>query len=108
MSGSEMTTKRKTILVAVKEPPPNGDYGWDGKDKVDRPLSREEIQKGIEAYRKKPGRPVSDSRKEQVSVRYSPEVLSSFRSTGAGWQTRMDATLKILVKKDPDWLKNLG
>ena len=46
--------------------------------------------------------------RNKVSVRYSTEVLSSFRSTGAGWQTRMDAALKILVKKDPDWLKNLG
>ena len=108
MSGSKMTPQRKAILAAVKEPPPNGDYVWDGKDEVDRPLGREEMQKGIEAYRKKPGRPVSASRKEQVSVRYSPEVLSYFRSTGAGWQTRMDAALKILVKKDPDWLKNLG
>jgi uncharacterized protein (DUF4415 family) len=108
MSGSKMTTQRKEILAAVKEPPPNGDYVWDGKDEEDRPLSREEMQKGIEAYRKKPGRPVSASRKEQVSVRYSPEVLSYFRSTGAGWQTRMDMALKILVKNDPEWLKKLG
>jgi uncharacterized protein (DUF4415 family) len=107
MSGSKMTTQRKTILATVKKPPPSGDYVWDGKDEGDRPLSREEMQKGIEAYRKKPGRPISATRKEQVSVRYSPEVLSYFRSTGEGWQTRMDAALQLLVKKHPDWLKKL-
>ena len=108
MSGSKMTTQRKAILVAVKKAPPGGDYAWDGKDEDDRPLSREEMQKGIEVYRKKRGRPISATRKEQVSVRYSPEVLSYFRSTGEGWQTRMDAALQLLVNKHPVWLKKLG
>lgn len=33
-----------------------------------------------------------------VSVRYSPEVIERFKSSGEGWQGRMDAALK-------DWLK---
>lgn len=108
MSGSKMTTQRKIILTAVKKAPPGGDYIWNGKGEEDRPLSREEMQKGVEAYRKKRGRPISATRKEQVSVRYSPEVLTYFRSTGDGWQTRMDAALQLLVKKRPDWLNKLG
>jgi uncharacterized protein (DUF4415 family) len=36
--------------------------------------------------------------KEQVAVRYSPDVLAAFRSTGAGWQTRMNDALR-------DWLR---
>ena len=108
MSGPKMTTQRKAILAVVKKVPPGGDYAWDGKDEDDRPLTREEMQKGIEAYRKKRGRPISATRKEQVSVRYSPEVLTYFRSTGEGWQTRMDAALQLLVQKHPDWLKKLG
>ncbi|MDR3299617.1 MAG: BrnA antitoxin family protein [Candidatus Accumulibacter sp.] len=41
-------------------------------------------------------------KKEQVAVRYSPEVLAAFRATGRGWQTRMDEALK-------DWLRvNVG
>lgn len=35
--------------------------------------------------------------KQLVSVRYSPEVLSFFKATGAGWQTRMDDALKEWV-----------
>lgn len=108
MSGSKMTTQRKAILAAAKKAPPGGDYVWDGKDEDDRPLTREEMQKGVEDYRKKRGRPVSATRKEQVSVRYSPDVLSYFRATGEGWQTRMDAALQLLVQKHPEWLKKLG
>ncbi len=33
-------------------------------------------------------------KKEQVAIRFSPEVLAYFRATGKGWHTRMDAALK--------------
>ncbi len=32
--------------------------------------------------------------KEQVAIRFSPEVLAYFRATGKGWQTRMDRALR--------------
>ena len=35
--------------------------------------------------------------KEQVAVRYSPEVVAFFKSTGEGWQSRMDGVLKEYV-----------
>ena len=38
--------------------------------------------------------------KQLVSVRYGPEVLQYFKSTGAGWQTRMnDALIDWMNKK---------
>ena len=43
------------------------------------------------------GRPKSVNTKLLVSVRYSPEVLEYFKSTGAGWQSRMDNVLKDYV-----------
>ena len=43
------------------------------------------------------GRPKSTNTKLLVSVRYSPEVLEYFKSTGAGWQSRMDSVLKDYV-----------
>jgi uncharacterized protein (DUF4415 family) len=45
------------------------------------------------------GRPKSDSKKLLVSVRYSPEVLAYFRSTGEGWQARMDGVLRQYVQR---------
>ena len=43
------------------------------------------------------GRPKSLNPKLLVSVRYSPEVLDYFKSTGSGWQSRMDGVLKEYV-----------
>ena len=36
--------------------------------------------------------------KQMTTIRLSPEVMSAFKATGAGWQTRIDGALK-------DWLK---
>lgn len=44
------------------------------------------------------GRPRLANRKKLVSIRYSPEVLDYFRSSGAGWQSRMDSVLREYVK----------
>lgn len=56
---------------------------------TDEMLERATINKG--------GRPKAMVTKVLVSVRYSPEVLDYFRSTGAGWQARMDGVLKDYV-----------
>jgi uncharacterized protein (DUF4415 family) len=45
------------------------------------------------------GRPKSENKKLLVSVRYSPDVLAYFRSTGEGWQARMDGVLQQYVAK---------
>lgn len=44
------------------------------------------------------GRPKAAETKERITIRLSPDVLQSFRATGQGWQTRMDAALR-------EWLK---
>ena len=45
------------------------------------------------------GRPKSENRKLLVSVRYSPEVVAYFKSTGEGWQSRMDGVLRKYVER---------
>ncbi|WP_348932556.1 BrnA antitoxin family protein [Aquabacter sp. CN5-332] len=49
------------------------------------------------AGKPKGGRPRSDSPKQAVNIRLSPEVVEHFRSSGPGWQTRIDAVLKAHV-----------
>ena len=60
--------------------------------------------KAVEAFWKnatvrRPGQrgPGRRAKKVLLSVRYSPEVVEYFKSTGEGWQTRMDEALK-------DWM----
>jgi uncharacterized protein (DUF4415 family) len=45
------------------------------------------------------GRPKSDKKKLLISVRYSTEVVEYFKSTGAGWQSRMDGVLRQYVAR---------
>ena len=45
------------------------------------------------------GRPKSENKKLLVSIRYSPEVVSFFKSTGEGWQSRMDSVLREYVAR---------
>ncbi|HWR77700.1 MAG TPA: BrnA antitoxin family protein [Thiobacillus sp.] len=45
------------------------------------------------------GRPKSENKKLLVSVRYSPEVVAYFKSTGEGWQSRMDEALREYVER---------
>lgn len=45
------------------------------------------------------GRPRSESKKQLVSVRYSPEVIAYFKSTGEGWQSLMDSVLRKYVAR---------
>ncbi|HEX9963399.1 MAG TPA: BrnA antitoxin family protein [Allosphingosinicella sp.] len=42
--------------------------------------------------------PLGDAAKVQQSLRLSPEVLDYFRSTGPGWQARIDDVLRIHVR----------
>lgn len=70
---------------------------WDGEDEEDRPLTLEEMQAGIETYRRQRGRPTG-SDKESTTIRFDREVLDAFRAGGPGWQTRMNAVLR-------DWLR---
>ena len=46
------------------------------------------------------GRPKSENKKLLVSVRYSPEVVAYFKSTGEGWQSRMDSVLLQYVARN--------
>jgi uncharacterized protein (DUF4415 family) len=48
---------------------------------------------GAVAKRGRPPKP-EDERKELVSLRLSPDVLSWFRASGPGWQSRIEALLR--------------
>lgn len=62
------------------------------------PLTNEEIAEMV-PLKTFLGRPKSPNRKLLLAIRYSPEVVTYFRSTGPGWQTRMDGVLKRYVAR---------
>lgn len=63
-----------------------------------QPLTPKQL-KAMVPIRALRGRPKSAKPKQLVSVRYSPEVLEYFKSTGDGWQSRMDGVLQEYVTR---------
>lgn len=81
------TTKENKAIVAAAKADPDA-----------KPLTPKQL-KAMVPMRALRGRPKSASTKQLVSVRYSPEVLEYFRSTGEGWQSRMDGVLRAYVSR---------
>jgi uncharacterized protein (DUF4415 family) len=63
-----------------------------------RPLTPKQL-KAMVPLRSLRGRPKSENKKLLVSVRYSPEVVAYFKSTGEGWQSRMNGVLRQYVAR---------
>lgn len=63
-----------------------------------QPLTSKQLKEMV-PLRTLRGRPKSDNKKLLVSVRYSPEVVAYFKSTGEGWQSRMDEALREYVEQ---------
>lgn len=90
-------SKRPSIRMPTKEE----DRAITAAAKSDpdaQPLTPSQL-KAMVPIRALRGRPKSENRKLLVSVRYSPEVLAYFKSTGDGWQSRMDSVLRQYVAR---------
>src|SRR4051812_8540904 len=91
---SRMSKRPAIVMPSLKE-----DKAITAAAKADpdaRPLTAKQL-KAMVPLRALRGRPKSENKKLLVSVRYSPEVISYFKSTGEGWQSRMDRVLRQYV-----------
>jgi len=90
-------SKRPTILMPTAEE----DKAITAAAKSDpdaQPLTPRQL-KSMVPIRALRGRPKSEHKKLLVSVRYSQEVVDFFKSTGEGWQSRMDVVLRQYVAR---------
>jgi uncharacterized protein (DUF4415 family) len=82
-----------TLIAAAKSDPDNP------------PLTDEQLRRMRPAYQVRPellarqlrrerGRPKSERPKQQVTLRIDRDVLDKFRSTGEGWQRRINDALR--------------
>lgn len=76
----------------------NGDVRELSSEDFAQAVPFSKLPEALQATLRKRGRPVAESTKERITIRLSPEIVDKFRSTGPGWQTRVDAALA-------DWLK---
>ena len=85
--GTILPTKEEDALItAAAMADPDALPFSDGEWKAAKPFMRM-------------GRPPAISPKQAITVRYDADVITAFKASGKGWQTRMNAALK-------DWLKN--
>jgi uncharacterized protein (DUF4415 family) len=62
-------------------------------------LTKADFARGVVNKGGRPvGRPRLSNPKQAVKLRLSPAVLAYFRSTGPGWQTRINATLERVAR----------
>lgn len=80
------TAEDKVITTAAKSDPDA------------QPLTPAQL-KAMVSLKSLRGRPKSENKKLLISVRYSPEVVAFFKSTGEGWQSRMDGVLRQYVAR---------
>ena len=93
---SKFSKRRSIVMPTVQE-----DKRIRASAKADpdaQPLTSKQLEAMI-PMRALRGRPKSANPKQLVSVRYSPEVLEYFKSTGEGWQSRMDSVLRQYVSR---------
>jgi uncharacterized protein (DUF4415 family) len=60
-------------------------------------LDRAEIRHGDKIIRR--GRPPLGNPKEAVKLRLDHDILTAYRKTGRGWQTRINADLRKAARK---------
>lgn len=91
------TTKRPTIRMPTAEED-KAITAAARRDPDAQPLTPKQL-KAMAPLRSLRGRPKSANKKLLVSVRYSPEVVAYFKSTGDGWQSLMDSVLRRYVAR---------
>ena len=93
---SKTPSKRVILMPSVKD---NAKIVAAAKADPDaKPMTKAQLD-ALVPIRALRGRPKSENKKLLLSVRYSVEVVEYFRSTGEGWQARMDSVLRQYVSK---------
>ncbi|MDP4299189.1 BrnA antitoxin family protein [Leptothrix discophora] len=97
--GAEYIVTRSGQRVRVPTPEEDAEITAAALADPDTVLLTDEQIDAMVPYSALRGRPPLARPKVLVSVRYSPEVIDFFKSTGEGWQTRMDEVLKAHVAR---------
>lgn len=107
MASAKKVTRRSTSteearinkgIAADADNPEFSAHGFTEPRTVEEVFGPDLAQK-LSAMRRPVGRPKADDPKVFTAIRLDADVISAFKATGKGWQTRINAALK-------DWLKS--
>jgi uncharacterized protein (DUF4415 family) len=90
--------------MAERHPlPPLTDEEGEVRELTDRDFARatrfEDLPNDMQAKLRAIRGPQKKPTKEMISLRVSRDVLARYRSTGEGWQTRMDEALREWIER---------
>lgn len=92
-------------VLAIKEgapipyEPEDGPYDPNDAEAARGWLAQADLIRNGKVVRRGKRGPRKSPTKKLVSLRLSAEVIEHFKSTGPGWQTRIDATLLDTIKR---------
>jgi len=95
---STITDGEEAALVAAAEADPDNPPLTDEQLRRMRPAYLVHPELVAKHLRRRRGRPKSDKPKQQVTLRIDRDVLEKFRSTGDGWQSRINEALRKAAK----------
>ena len=79
--------------------PGDGPYDPNDAEATDAWFAHADLIRDGKVVRRGKRGPQKAPTKKLVSLRLSPEVIDHFKSTGRGWQTRIDGALLESIKK---------
>lgn len=72
----------------------------DAPELTDAMLADADVFEGERFVARGPGRPKATVTKEHINVRLDPDVLARLREGGPGWQSRINAILRVALGLD--------
>lgn len=99
---SETNWKRVLAInedAPIPYKPADGPYDPNDAEATRAFFNRADLIRGGKVVRRGKRGPQKAPTKKLVSLRLSPEVIDHFKSTGPGWQTRIDSTLREAIRK---------
>jgi uncharacterized protein (DUF4415 family) len=94
----EQTDEEDAALIAAAESDPDNPPLTDDQLRRMRPAHEVCPQLVARQLRRERGRPRAAVTKQQVTLRIDRDVLDKFRSTGGGWQRRINDVLRKAAK----------
>jgi uncharacterized protein (DUF4415 family) len=79
--------------------PEDGPYDPNDAEATRAFFAQADLIRGGKVVRRGKRGPQKTPTKKLVSLRLSPEVIDHFKSSGPGWQTRIDSTLLESIKR---------
>lgn len=77
------------------------DDEWSARAKPASEVFPPDVYAALVAMKRPRGRPKADETKVFTAIRLDADVLAAFKSTGKGWQTRVNAALRQFIDEHP-------